>query len=247
MGNPSSIALSPRKKPTQARSQATVDAIFEATIQVLLSVGLQRLTTIRVAERAGASVGTLYQYYPHKQALLFAVLQRHLGNVEKAITEAAASSHHTPLATMVSAVIAALVKVKTERLDESRALYAVSTELNSQETVLVHERRCRTALISMLKTATDAKFNDLETVVFMLVTAMSGPTRTVVERGGPGEMVRVLQKHLGLICLGYLERVAANRRANYYKRQLHSASGGKEKRRARHVCAHQVRHSPSGS
>jgi AcrR family transcriptional regulator len=213
MSRSSSIALSPRKMPSQARSQATVDAIFEATIQVLLGDGLQRLTTIRVAERAGVSVGTLYQYYPNKQALLFAVLQRHLGNVEKAITEAAASSHHTPLATMVSAVIGALVKVKTGRLDESRALYAVSTELNSQETVRDHERRCRTALILMLKTATDVRFNDLETVVFMLVTAMSGPTRTIVERGGTSEMLRMLPKHLGFLCLGYLERVAKRKRS----------------------------------
>ncbi len=68
MALPAKIAL----KPRQARSQATVDAIFEATIQVLLKDGLPRLTTIRVAERAGASVGTLYQYYSHKEALLFA-------------------------------------------------------------------------------------------------------------------------------------------------------------------------------
>ena len=55
-------ALNPRKKPAQSRSKVTVDAIFEATIQVLLADGLQRLTTTRVAERAGVSVGTLYQY-----------------------------------------------------------------------------------------------------------------------------------------------------------------------------------------
>jgi AcrR family transcriptional regulator len=206
MASSSSAALRPRKKPRQARSQATVDAIFEATIQVLLSDGLQRLTTIRVAERAGASVGTLYQYYPHKQALLFAVLQRHLASVEKAITQAAASSHHTPLATMVSAVIDALVKVKTGRLDESRALYAVTTELNSQETVRDYERRCRTALSAMLKTATDAKFNDLEKVVFVLTTAMSGPMRAVIEGGGPAKMVRALPNHLRSLCLGYLDR-----------------------------------------
>ncbi len=135
MALPAKIAFKPRKKPRQARSQATVDAIFEATIQVLLKDGLPRLTTIRVAERAGASVGTLYQYYPHKEALLFAVLQRHLANVEQAITQAAESHHHMPLATMISAVIDALVKVKTGRLDESRALYSVSTELNSREVV----------------------------------------------------------------------------------------------------------------
>ena len=51
----------PRKSPVQARSAASVDAIIEATIQVLLRVGKERLTTTRVAERAGVSVGTLYQ------------------------------------------------------------------------------------------------------------------------------------------------------------------------------------------
>jgi AcrR family transcriptional regulator len=206
MPSHSSISLGPRKKPGQARSQATVDAIFEATIQVLLSDGLQRLTTIRVAERAGASVGTLYQYYPHKQALLFAVLQRHLTNVENAITMAAASSHHMPLAKMVSAVIDALVRAKTERLDESRALYAVSTALNLQEVVRYHEKRCHAALAVMLKTATDAKFNNVEHTVFVLTSAMAGPTRAVVEGAGPSRIARDLPKHLRSLCLGYLEK-----------------------------------------
>lgn len=205
MALPAKIALKPRKKPRQARSQATVDAIFEATIQVLLRDGLPRLTTIRVAERAGASVGTLYQYYPHKEALLFAVLQRHLANVEKAITQAAESHHHLPLATMVSAVIDTLVKVKTGRLEESRALYAVSTELNSREVVREHGKRCRAAFAAMLETATDAKFRDLDTVVSMLTTAMAGTTRAVVEGDEP-KMIRALRGHLRSLCLGYLER-----------------------------------------
>lgn len=63
--------LSPRKKPRQARSATTVETIFEATIQVLLSEGIHWLTTTRVAERAGVSVVTMYQYLPHKQALLY--------------------------------------------------------------------------------------------------------------------------------------------------------------------------------
>ena len=63
----------------------TVEAISEATIQVLLAVGLDRLTTTRVAERAGVSVGTLYQYYPNKQALLFAVLKVHSIKVAEAV------------------------------------------------------------------------------------------------------------------------------------------------------------------
>lgn len=62
-----------RKQPVQERSRATVEAVLEATLQVLLREGLAGLTTTRVAERAGVSVGTLYQYFPDKQSLVMAL------------------------------------------------------------------------------------------------------------------------------------------------------------------------------
>jgi len=66
-------SLAARKTPVQTRSQATVQAISEATIQVLLRDRVEHLTTTRVAQRAGVSVGTLYQYYRNKEALLHTV------------------------------------------------------------------------------------------------------------------------------------------------------------------------------
>ena len=77
--------LKPHKSPRQARSTATVTAIHEATIQVLLSDGIARLTTTRMAQRAGVSVGTVYRYFPHKQALLYAALDQYLDEVVGAI------------------------------------------------------------------------------------------------------------------------------------------------------------------
>ena len=71
-------SLNPRKKPQQRRSRVTIDTIFEATIQVLLAQGLDKVTTIQVAERAGVSVGSLYQYFPNKRALMAAVVRRHV-------------------------------------------------------------------------------------------------------------------------------------------------------------------------
>lgn len=71
----------PRKLPVQARSAASVDAILKATIQVLLRVGKEKLTTTRVATRAGVSVGTLYQYFPNKSALLRAVMRLHIEEI----------------------------------------------------------------------------------------------------------------------------------------------------------------------
>src|SRR5277367_171286 len=94
-------AFEPRKMPVQARAAVTVEAISEATIQVLLSHGAERLTTTRVAERAGVSVGTLYQYYPNKQSLLFIVLENHLTNVMATVEAACENACHKPLAEMI--------------------------------------------------------------------------------------------------------------------------------------------------
>lgn len=63
--------IDPRKKPQQARSTELVAAILEAAIRVLEREGARRFTTIRVAAAAGVSVGSLYQYFPNKEAILF--------------------------------------------------------------------------------------------------------------------------------------------------------------------------------
>ncbi len=63
--------ISARKQPKQARSAGLVADILQAAAQVLADVGAQRFTTARVAEKAGVSVGSLYQYFPNKAAILF--------------------------------------------------------------------------------------------------------------------------------------------------------------------------------
>jgi AcrR family transcriptional regulator len=65
-----------RRRPSQDRSRATWDAIVEAAVQVLERAGPAGFTTAAVAERAGVSIGTLYQYFPDKQAILLAAAER---------------------------------------------------------------------------------------------------------------------------------------------------------------------------
>jgi AcrR family transcriptional regulator len=98
-------AFEPRKTPVQARSTFTVEAISEATIQVLLTHGADRLTTSRVAERAGVSVGTLYQYYPNKRSLLFAVFEDHLDRVSRAVEVACEHACHKRMSEMIRLVV----------------------------------------------------------------------------------------------------------------------------------------------
>lgn len=71
MTNLPTARISSRKQPKQARSTELVTAILQAAVQVLVQEGAQRFTTARVAEKAGVSVGSLYQYFPNKAAILF--------------------------------------------------------------------------------------------------------------------------------------------------------------------------------
>lgn len=74
---PRRIRTSPRKAPRQQRSIATVDAIVQAMTRVLLKDGWEGASTNRVAAEAGVSVGSLYQYFPSKEALVLAVMEKH--------------------------------------------------------------------------------------------------------------------------------------------------------------------------
>jgi AcrR family transcriptional regulator len=75
---PARPVTSPRKQALQARSRATVDVILKATARILIAEGYDRASTNKVAARAGVSIGSLYQYFPSKEALVAALLERHL-------------------------------------------------------------------------------------------------------------------------------------------------------------------------
>ena len=96
--------LKPRKSPVQARSTASVDAILKATIQVLLRAGKEKLTTTRVAARAGVSVGTLYQYFPNKSALLRAALRLHVEEILAEVDRVCVAQRRQPVEQMAEAV-----------------------------------------------------------------------------------------------------------------------------------------------
>ena len=198
-------SLEPRKTPVQARSTVTVEAIAEATIQVLLSHGIDRLTTTRVAARAGVSVGTLYQYFPNKDALLFAVLEAHLDKVAATLMRACEESYGQPLGAMVHHVISRFIDAKMERTDISMALYRISAELGGATIVRSVGERSNRAIEKMLLTAPDATFDDPKFTARMMMATMAGTTRSVLESGAQSATVRRLREHLVLLCQSYLK------------------------------------------
>jgi AcrR family transcriptional regulator len=78
----------PRKKAVQARSQATVEIILAATARILVKDGYDRASTNRIALAAGVSVGSLYQYFPSKEALVAALIERHMNEMRAVVHDA---------------------------------------------------------------------------------------------------------------------------------------------------------------
>ena len=103
------VDASPRKHPTQARAKATVDAIIAAASQVLIAFGYERTTTARVAQRAGVSVGSLYQYFPNKEALVAALIERHADELVAIIRDVLQCHSRATLGACVRAAIDATI------------------------------------------------------------------------------------------------------------------------------------------
>ncbi|MGG1947408.1 TetR/AcrR family transcriptional regulator [Trinickia sp. NRRL B-1857] len=179
-----------------------MDAVFEATIQVLLVFGPRRLTTTRVAERAGVSVGTLYQYFPNKQALFYALNERYLEALAERIECACLAQHGGPIETMIQALVDTYWKAKTERADVTRALYQSVAEIDNGPLIEAFGRRVDAATTAMFASSKTVVEN-LATVNLTLVTTIFGTVRSVFERNlrpAEGEAVR---QELISMCVAY--------------------------------------------
>ena len=173
--------LNPRKTPRQSRSQATVDAIVEATTQLLRELGPDGTTTARIAKRAGTSVGSLYQYFPTREALVAAVAQRHLDALTAALARGLGPDALTaPLHDVVHALVTAAVEAHAR---DPRVHAALVTELaragatDFAATTLEH----LTALVEALLVArADLRVPDPRLAAFLLVRLVDGLTHAAV-------------------------------------------------------------------
>jgi AcrR family transcriptional regulator len=103
------IPTIPRKSASQKRSQATVEALLDATARVLTREGYDRASTNRIAATAGVSVGSLYQYFPNKEALVAALVARHNREMFQLLRDALKEVASLDLATAVRELVRASV------------------------------------------------------------------------------------------------------------------------------------------
>lgn len=164
-----------RKKPKQERSRETVRIIIEAATQILSQEGPDALTTNRVAAIAGVSIGSVYQYFPNKQAIVIAVVDRQIEGFEENIQQLIRSSDDIPTEMFISGMVRGLFAL--------RGQYGLLMSLHDQALRLpgaMNRRidlaeRVRPVIRRMLQRRTrDLRPMDPDLVAFVVVHAIQG-------------------------------------------------------------------------
>jgi AcrR family transcriptional regulator len=99
----------PRKLPQQDRSRITVEAILEATARILTEKGYSKTNTNQIAELAGVSIGSLYQYFPNKESLMAALIQQHCDEMVELVESKLNHLFDTPLEEAIPQLVKAVI------------------------------------------------------------------------------------------------------------------------------------------
>jgi AcrR family transcriptional regulator len=170
-----------RKTASQERSRATVDAILEATARILIKEGFDKASTNRVAEVAGVSIGSLYQYFPSKDALVAALIERHGEDIRRTIGDEMAQAVKLPIETGIPKLIAAAIK--SHRIDPKlhRALTEQIPRLGHQKNIDAHKQEYFGLFRAYLESRErEIRVRDIDLATFICVTTIEGLTHNAV-------------------------------------------------------------------
>ncbi|GAA3763189.1 TetR/AcrR family transcriptional regulator [Terriglobus aquaticus] len=181
-----------------------MEAILDATLQVLTKVGKEQLTTTRVASRAGVSVGTLYQYFPNKVSLLQACLRRHMDQVVAAMRDACNEQKGSEPIAMVDGLVEAYLAAKMHHIPSSAALYSISSDVDGMEIAKAAYATVRSDVTAMFATAPHLKKSP-ESVASIVLAAMNGVARRLLEAEQPEAELPNLRDELELMLHSYLK------------------------------------------
>jgi AcrR family transcriptional regulator len=197
----------PRKEASQERSRATVDALVEATARILVREGFDKASTNRIAEVAGVSVGSLYQYFPSKEALVAAVIERHRQEIMQVVRGELALAANQPMEQGVRTLVA--VAVKAHRVDPKlhRVLAEQIPRVGRLEKAETFNRENYAIFRAYLESHRDEiRAADLELAAFICVTAIEAVTHNAVlhHKMVSDEATGALVDETTRLVLGYL-------------------------------------------
>ncbi len=182
-----------RKRPQQARSRATIDAILDAAAHILGERGWAGLTTNAVAEAAGASIGSLYQYFPDKLALIDAVRRRHFDDVLEVLR--AAANLETPRAARIAVLVDGMIAMHSRHPAAHRVLLEESPR--GEDSRSAHDlfgRECKKAYEVLFEANVPGTVDDVSIGAQVLGAALAGAVHAAAREGQLSS--RVLRREL---------------------------------------------------
>jgi AcrR family transcriptional regulator len=201
------MRINPRKSASQKRSRLTVNTILEATARILVREGFDKASTNRIAEVAGVSVGSLYQYFPSKEAIVVALIDRHNQEVMQAVQGELAEAVNLPMQQAVRKLVA--VAVRAHRIDPKlhRVLAEQIPRVGRLEKVETFNRQNYALFTAYLEGHRDEiRVVDLGLAAFVCVTSIEALTHTAVlhHKIVSDEAMKALVEEATRLVVGYL-------------------------------------------
>jgi AcrR family transcriptional regulator len=177
--------LSPRKTPQQARGKATVDAILSAATQVLVELGYDDATTNRIAEKAGISVGSLYQYFPNKDAVIAALIEQHEGEMFQQLARMASELESLPMEETIRSYVRAMLAVHALQPKLHQVLSERLGDIGLDRIRTLNVRTEALVRAYLERHRAEVRPKNLDLATFMLVTSVEAITHiAVLDRPG---------------------------------------------------------------
>jgi AcrR family transcriptional regulator len=196
-----------RRQPRQSRARSTVEIILQAGTQVLIEEGYERATTKRIAEVAGVSIGSLYQYFPGKAELVAALADLRGAQLVENLLLAAGSSGPETLETLIRALVTVFLDNYRENPTFFRRILMEAPHLREAERLSAPQRRIESLLASrMAQYADEIRPRDLDLAAFILCRSVRNTVwEALIERP---EVIasKEIEVELTALALGYLRR-----------------------------------------
>ena len=171
----------PRKSPSQQRAQLTVAALLKATAHILVKEGYESASTNRIADAAGVSIGSLYQYFPSKEALVAAVIDRHMQEMMQLLRTALERVRGEPLEVATRELVR--VMIDAHRVDPRlhRALVEQVPRVGRLENIRALDREAYALIRAYLEAHRDElRVADLDVASFVCVATVEALTHAAV-------------------------------------------------------------------
>ncbi|OIK07922.1 hypothetical protein BIV23_02450 [Streptomyces monashensis] len=193
----------PRKRPRQERSQETYEAIVEAAAQLFERDGYTRTTTNRITERAGVSIGSLYQYFPNKDALLYAVGEQHVRHLQAELADVAAELRQdlASLPACVHTLVRVLAELHLARPRMHRLLYDQAPRPTEAAAQLREVQRRIAAEVEFHLRRLGVGGSDPDLTAILLVQEVEAQLHGALLDPPPGHTIEGVRQAVEVLCL----------------------------------------------